>query len=188
MKNTLLKNETTSHRLQTKYLQNSYLIDYIQICKKALKINNKETNNPNEVYIKYLNRYLTKEIRWQISIWKDVNMCPPSWTPSHLPPHPIPQGCPSAPALSALSHASDLDWRSISHMVIYIFQYYSLKSSHPRLLLQSPKVCSLHLCLFCCPACRIIIWRWLARDTQEISNIIKPWNDGTVIINKVLKV
>jgi len=63
MKNTLLKNETTSHRLQTKYLQNSYLIDYIQICKKALKINNKETNNPNEVYIKYLNRYLTKEIR-----------------------------------------------------------------------------------------------------------------------------
>ena len=31
----------------------------------------------------------------------------PSWTP-HLPPHPIPQGHPSAPALSALSHA--LTW------------------------------------------------------------------------------
>ena len=66
---------------------------------------------------------------------------------SHLPPHPIPLGHPSAPALSALSHAWNLDWRSISHMVIYMFQCYSLKSSHPRLLPQSPKICSLHLCL-----------------------------------------
>ena len=50
-------------------------------------------------------------------------------TPSHLPPHPIPQGHPSAPALSTLSHASNLDWPSISHMVIYMFQCYSLKST-----------------------------------------------------------
>ena len=56
---------------------------------------------------------------------------------SHLPPHPIPQGHPSAPALSTLSHALNLDWRSISHMIIYMFQCYSLKSSHPRLLPQS---------------------------------------------------
>ena len=61
--------------------------------------------------------------------------------PSHLPPHPIPQGHPSAPALSTLSHASNLDWWFISHMIIYMFQCYSLKSSHPRLLPQSPKVC-----------------------------------------------
>ena len=32
------------------------------------------------------------------------------------------------------------NWRSISHTVIYMFQCYSLKSSHPRLLPQSPKV------------------------------------------------
>ena len=51
--------------------------------------------------------------------------------PSHLPPHPIPQGHPSAPALSTLSHALNLDCRSISHMIIYMFQYYSL--SHPTL-------------------------------------------------------
>ena len=44
---------------------------------------------------------------------------------------------PSAPALSTLSHASNLDWWSISHMVIYMFQCYSLKSSHPRLLSES---------------------------------------------------
>ena len=44
---------------------------------------------------------------------------------SHLPPHPIPLGHPSAPALSTLSHASNLDWRSVSHMVVYMFQCYS---------------------------------------------------------------
>ena len=77
--------------------------------------------------------------------------------PFHLPPHPIPQGCPCARALSSLSHASNLDGQSVSHMVIYMFQCYSLKSSHPRLLPQSPKVCSLHLCLFCCLAYRVIV-------------------------------
>ena len=76
---------------------------------------------------------------------------------SHLPPHPIPQGHPRAPALSTLSHASNLDWRSISHMIIYMFQCYSFKSSHPRLLPQSPKDCTLHLCLFCCLTYRVIV-------------------------------
>ena len=66
---------------------------------------------------------------------------------SHLPPHPIPQGHPSAPALSTLSHASNLDQWSASYMIIYTFQHYPLKSPHPRLLPQSPKVCFLHLCL-----------------------------------------
>ena len=59
--------------------------------------------------------------------------------PSHFPPYPIPQGHPSAPALSTLSHASNLDWWSVSHMIIYMFQCYSLKSSHPCPLPQSPK-------------------------------------------------
>ena len=70
--------------------------------------------------------------------------------PSHLPPHPIPLGHPSAPAPSTLSHALNLDWRSVSHMIIFMFQCYSLKASHPFLLPQSPKDCSVHLCLFCC--------------------------------------
>ena len=81
--------------------------------------------------------------------------------PSHLPSHLFPLGHPSAPALSTLPHASNLDWQSVSqivsHMIIYMFQCYSLKSSHPRLLPQSPKVCSLHLCLFCCFTYRAII-------------------------------
>ena len=66
----------------------------------------------------------------------------------NLPPHPIPQGHPSAPALSTLSHALDLDWWSVSHMIIYLFQCYSLKSSYPCLFPQILKVCSVHLCLF----------------------------------------
>ena len=84
-------------------------------------------------------------------------MCPlhPE-TPAHLPPHPIPLDCPRAPALGVLHHASNSHWSSILHMIKYMFQSYSLKLSHPRLLPLSLKVCSLHLCLFCCPARRII--------------------------------
>ena len=41
--------------------------------------------------------------------------------------------------------------------VIYMFQCYSLKSSHPGLLQQSPKVYTLYLCLFCCLPYRVIV-------------------------------
>ena len=46
-----------------------------------------------------------------------------------LPPHssPTPLGCPSALALSALFHASNLDWSSISHMVKEIFYTKKIK-------------------------------------------------------------
>ena len=74
-----------------------------------------------------------------------------------LNPHPISLGHPSAPALSTLSQVSNLEWWSVSHMIIYMFQCYSLRSSHPRLLPQSPKDCFIHLCLFCCLAYRVII-------------------------------
>ena len=66
----------------------------------------------------------------------------------NLPPYPILLDHPSASALSTLSHASNLDWQSVSHIIIYMFQCYSLKSSHPHLLPQSTKDCSIHLCLF----------------------------------------
>ena len=51
---------------------------------------------------------------------------------------------------------SNSHWLSILHMVMYIFQSYSLKSSHPLLLPLSPKICSLCLCLLCCSARRIV--------------------------------
>ena len=84
-----------------------------------------------------------------------------TWISHGCTSHRIPWGHPSAPALSTLSHALNLDWRSVSHMITYMFQCYSLKSSHPCLLPRSPKDCSIHLCLFCCLACGVIITTFL---------------------------
>ena len=42
-------------------------------------------------------------------------------------------------------------------MILYMFQCHSPKSSCPLPLPQSPKVCSIYLCLFCCLAYRVII-------------------------------
>ena len=95
-------------------------------------------------------------IHWHESAM-GVTCVPHSKPLSHLLPHPIPLGHPSAPAPSILYPASNLDWRFVSHMIIYMFQCYSLKSSHPHLLPQSPKDCSIHLCLFCCLTYRAII-------------------------------
>ena len=77
--------------------------------------------------------------------------------PSHLPPHIIPLGHPSAPAPSILYPASNLDWGFVSYMILYMFQCHSPKSSHPLPLPQSPKDCSIHLCLFCCLTYRAIV-------------------------------
>ena len=86
-----------------------------------------------------------------------VYMCPHPETPSHLPPHTIPLGHPSAPALNILYQALNLDWWNISHVIIYMFQCHSPISSHLHPLPQSPKDYSIHLCLFCCLAYRVIV-------------------------------
>ena len=77
--------------------------------------------------------------------------------PSHFPPHIISLDHPRAPAPSILYPASNIDWRFVSYMIVYMFQRHSPKSSHPLPLSQSPKVCSTHLCLFCCLAYRVIL-------------------------------
>ena len=66
-------------------------------------------------------------------------------------------GHPSAPAPSFLYPALNPDWRFISYMILCMFQCHSPKSSHPLPLPQSPKDCSIHLCLFCCLACRVVV-------------------------------
>ena len=77
-----------------------------------------------------------------------VYTCSPSWTNLPIPSlWVIPVHQP---------RASNLDWRFISHMILYMFQCHSPKSSHPCPLPQSPKDCSIHLCLFCSLACRVI--------------------------------
>ena len=84
---------------------------------------------------------------------------PNSEPPSHLPPHTIPLGHPSAPAPSILYPALNLDWQFVSYMILYMFQCHSPKSSHHLSLPlpQSPKDCSIHLCLFCCLGYRVIV-------------------------------
>jgi len=57
---------------------------------------------------------------------------------SLLPPHTIPLGRPSASAPSIQYCASNLDWRLVSYMIVYMFQCHSPKSSHPLPLPQSP--------------------------------------------------
>ena len=77
--------------------------------------------------------------------------------PSLLPPCTITLGHPRAPAPSVLYPASNLDWQLVSHMILYMFQCHSPKSSHPHHLPQSPKDWSIHLCLFCCLTYRVIV-------------------------------
>ena len=71
-----------------------------------------------------------------------------------LNPHPLPS--PSHPSGSSQCTSPEHPVSCIElglaiylHNIVYMFQCYSLKSSYPHLLPQSPKVCSLHLCLFC---------------------------------------
>ena len=104
-----------------------------------------------------------------------VYMCSPSWT--LLPPHTIPLGRPSAPAPSIQHHASNLDWRLVSHMILYMFQCHSPKSSHPLPLPQSPKDCCIHLCLFCCLTYRVIVTRCMYSPvTTTIIKIQSIWD------------
>ena len=48
----------------------------------------------------------------------------PSWTLHPPPSPPLPLGCPSAPAPSIQYRASNLDWRLVSYMILYMFQWY----------------------------------------------------------------
>ena len=49
--------------------------------------------------------------------------------PSHLPLHPNSASYNRAPDLSSLSHTANSHWLSILHMVMYMFQCYSINST-----------------------------------------------------------
>ena len=74
---------------------------------------------------------------------------PPPPTPSHL------SRLSQSPGLSSLSHRAISIWRSIVHMIVYIFTCYSV---FPTLSFPNPcpQVCSLCLHLHCYPANRFI--------------------------------
>ena len=91
-----------------------------------------------------------------------INMNPPwVYTCSHPelhPPPPSPYHPSRSSQCTSLKHPIlKLDWRFISYMILYMIQCHSPKSSHPLPFPQSPKDCSIHLCLFFCLAYRVII-------------------------------
>ena len=84
-----------------------------------------------------------------------VYMCSPSRNPLP-PPSPFhPSG--SSQCTSPKDPVSNLDWRFISFMILYMFPCHFPRSSHPLPLPQNPKDCSIHLCLFYCLTYRVIV-------------------------------
>ena len=81
----------------------------------------------------------------------------PSRSSHSHPSLPHPSGSSHCTRPKHLSHASNLGWWSVSPLIVYLLQCYSLRRSHPHLLPKSPKVCSVHLCLFFCFAHRVIL-------------------------------
>ena len=57
-----------------------------------------------------------------------VYMCSPSWTPLPPPSPSHPSGSSQCTSPEHLSHASNLGWRSLSHLIIYMFRCFSLRS------------------------------------------------------------
>ena len=102
-------------------------------------------------------------------------MCSPSRSP--LPPRSPshPSGSSQCTSPEHLSHTSNLGWRSIPPLIVYLFQCCSLRTSHPCLLPQSLKVCSVHLCLFFCFAYRVIVTIFLnPKETRSERDTFTP--------------
>ena len=91
------------------------------------------------------------------STWiSQVHTCPPILNPSPTT-LPYPSGLSQSTGFEFPASCIELALVIYFNMAIYMFQCYSLISSHPRLLPCSQNVCSLPLCLFCCLAYKIII-------------------------------
>ena len=103
-----------------------------------------------------------------------IYMCSPSQSPLPPPSPSDPSGSSQCTSPEHLSHASNLGWWSVSPLIVYFFQCYSLRTSHPRLLPQSLKDCSVHLCLFFCFAYRIIINIFLNSKGKKTTNDTSP--------------
>ena len=82
-----------------------------------------------------------------------LNMCSHHEPPSHLPPHPIPQCTSPEYPVSCISPGLAICFIYDNIQV----SMHSPKPSHPFPLPQSPKACSIHLCLFCCLTYRVIV-------------------------------
>ena len=133
-----MQSEPWSHHIQVTSAWLQTVSGLFFVCVRLLK----------KIYLDWRIITLAFSIHWYESAI-GIRASLPSGTPFPPLSPPIPLGCHTAPALSALHHASNSHWLCILHMVMYMFQCCSLKWSHPLLPL-SPKVRSLCLCLLCC--------------------------------------
>ena len=110
---------------------------------------------PSQSYAEVLTpSTLERDLIWKYGLYRGV---PHSEPPSHLPPHPIPRGHPSAPALSTLSQCIETGLAiCFTYDNIHVSMLFS-QIIPPSPSPQSPKDCSIHLCLFCCLTYRVII-------------------------------
>ena len=95
-----------------------------------------------------------------------VYMCSPSWTPLPLPSPYHPSG---SSQCTSHKHPVSCIKPGLAYMILYMFQCHSPKSYHPLPLPQSPKDCSIHLCLFCC-----LVWsslRYWVNFPLSVSNL-----------------
>ena len=113
-----------------------------------------------------------------------IYMYSPSRSPLPPPSLPDPSGSSQCTRSEHLSHTSHLGWWSVSPLIVYLFQCCPLETSHPRLLPQSPKVCSVHLCLFFCFAYRVIVtvflnsiwWAYFSPSCCDFILISDDWS------------
>ena len=82
--------------------------------------------------------YINMNLPWVYNVFPILN------PPSHIPPCTIPLGHPSAPALSILYPALNLDWRFVSYMIFTCFN--AILPNHPTLSL-SHRVQNSVLCI-----------------------------------------
>ena len=77
-----------------------------------------------------------------------IYMCSPSRSPLPHPSRSHPSGSSQYTRSEHLSHASILGWCSVSPLIVYLFQCYSLRTSHPSLLPESKSLSCTSVSLF----------------------------------------
>jgi len=92
-----------------------------------------------------------------ISMWisRRDSRVPPSWTPLPPPSLPYPSGLSQSPGFGCPASCMELNTGHVFY-IWYCTCFNASLSNHPNHSSHWVRVCSFHLCLLCCPACRVI--------------------------------
>ena len=140
-----------------------YRIVYVQIIVPVLGPSPRQVANytPSQLLkVAVISIYILFFFPGKLSFWNIVLGKPlEGWSVlffSHLPPCPTPLGCHREPGWAPLLIRQIPAGCPILHMAMWMLQFCSLRSSHPLLPPLYPWVCSLCLCLHCCPTNRLV--------------------------------